>query len=110
MIQSCMDGWNANKVLNVVALVCNGKISGYGTWRWSPDCGKKETVEDRMRALSQLKLTDRRPRDASDAHESEASLPRAAFCTPLTRDTLLGHEQQKKKTRGFIQGWKETSA
>ena len=46
---------------DVAALVCIGKISGYGTWRWSPDCDKKKTVEDRMRALSQLKLTHRRP-------------------------------------------------
>ena len=37
---------------DVMALDCIGKIIGYGTWRWSPDCGKKETVEDRMRALS----------------------------------------------------------
>ena len=37
---------------DVIALDCIERNSGYGTWRWSPDCDKKETVEDRMCALS----------------------------------------------------------
>ena len=37
-----------------MALVCNGKISSYGTWRWGPDCGTKKAVEELMRALSAL--------------------------------------------------------
>ena len=59
---SKLHGWLECKVLNIMALVCNGKISGYGTWRWSPDSGTKKTVEDRMRALSLVKHTLRTKR------------------------------------------------